>query len=76
MVMRWVIYEGILQSQGTILPTIPGNPPNLLRLPLGCPYQERCHRVMEQCRQAAPPLTTFGEHRQRACFSDWEAWSK
>lgn len=65
-----------LDSQGTILPTIPGNPPNLLRLPLGCPYQERCHRVMEQCRQAAPPLTTFGEHRQRACFSDWEAWSK
>lgn len=35
-----------LDTEGEILPTIPGNPPNLLRLPPGCPYQERCHRVM------------------------------
>ncbi|MEF1173970.1 oligopeptide ABC transporter ATP-binding protein OppD, partial [Vibrio sinaloensis] len=28
-----------LDTEGEILPTIPGNPPNLLRLPTGCPYQ-------------------------------------
>ncbi|MBE3668080.1 oligopeptide ABC transporter ATP-binding protein OppD [Vibrio navarrensis] len=65
-----------LDTEGEILPTIPGNPPNLLRLPPGCPYQERCHRVMDHCKREAPILTQFGDGRQRACFSDWEAWTK
>ncbi|MEZ8195065.1 MULTISPECIES: ABC transporter ATP-binding protein [Vibrio] len=65
-----------LDTEGEILPTIPGNPPNLLRLPPGCPYQERCHRVMDRCKQEAPILQPFGTDRQRACFSDWETWKK
>ncbi|CAH0525278.1 ABC transporter ATP-binding protein [Vibrio hippocampi] len=65
-----------LDTEGEILPTIPGNPPNLLRLPPGCPYQERCHRVTDQCRKEAPQLVNFGQGRQRACFSDWETWAK
>ncbi|MCW8346765.1 ABC transporter ATP-binding protein [Vibrio sp. ZSDZ65] len=63
-----------LDTEGDVLPTIPGNPPNLLRLPTGCPYQERCHRVTDRCRKEAPILTSFGQDRQRACFSDWETW--
>ncbi|GAL11745.1 oligopeptide transport ATP-binding protein OppD [Vibrio astriarenae] len=65
-----------LDTEGEILPTIPGNPPNLLRLPTGCPYQERCHRVTDRCKREAPILEPFGDNRQRACFSDWEAWAK
>ncbi|ANS85082.1 ABC transporter ATP-binding protein [Vibrio scophthalmi] len=65
-----------LDTEGEILPTIPGNPPNLLRLPTGCPYQERCHRVTERCSKEAPILLPFGDDRQRACFSDWEAWNR
>jgi oligopeptide transport system ATP-binding protein len=65
-----------LDTEGEILPTIPGNPPNLLRLPPGCPYQERCHRVTDRCKQEAPVLMPFGDDRQRACFSDWETWTK
>ncbi|WCE28741.1 ABC transporter ATP-binding protein [Vibrio sp. SCSIO 43137] len=65
-----------LDTEGEILPTIPGNPPNLLRLPTGCPYQERCHRVTDRCMKESPILTPFGNGRQRACFSDWEAWEK
>lgn len=65
-----------LDTEGQILPTIPGNPPNLLRLPPGCPYQERCHRVGDRCRTEAPILKPFADGRQRACFSDWEAWTK
>lgn len=74
--------EGLLKAiprldmEGEILPTIPGNPPNLLRLPLGCPYQERCDRVTERCKREAPILLPFADGRQRACFSDWEAWVK
>lgn len=63
-----------LDTEGEELPTIPGNPPNLLRLPTGCPYQERCHRVTDRCRKEAPQLLPFGEDRFRACFSEWEAW--
>jgi oligopeptide transport system ATP-binding protein len=64
-----------LDTEGEILPTIPGNPPNLLRLPPGCPYQDRCHRVGSVCKTDSPILTTFGNGRQRACFSDHEAWA-
>lgn len=28
-----------LDTEGEVLPTIPGNPPNLLRLPTGCPFR-------------------------------------
>ena len=56
-----------LDTEGEELPTIPGNPPNLLRLPTGCPFQERCHRVSEICGQQSPILTPFGDGRERAC---------
>ncbi|WP_245883941.1 ABC transporter ATP-binding protein [Vibrio albus] len=65
-----------LDTEGDVLPTIPGNPPNLLRLPPGCPYQERCHRVSDRCMREAPTLKPFAGNRQRACFSDWESWNK
>ncbi len=61
-----------LDSEGEALATIPGNPPNLLRLPVGCPFQERCHRVSDVCCQQAPALTGFGEGRLRACHWAWE----
>ena len=51
--------------------TIPGNPPNLLRLPKGCPFQPRCPHAMEICN-TAPPLERFGEGRLRACFKPVE----
>ncbi|SMB86997.1 oligopeptide transport system ATP-binding protein [Pasteurella testudinis DSM 23072] len=47
--------------------TIPGNPPNLLNLPQGCPFQPRCLHATQQCLQA-PPLQKFDHHRLRACF--------
>lgn len=64
-----------LDTEGEILPTIPGNPPNLLNLPTGCPYQDRCHRVMDRCKKESPSLLPFAEQRSRACFSQWENWS-
>lgn len=56
-----------LDAEGEALLTIPGNPPNLLRLPQGCPFQPRCQFAMEACN-SAPPLEQFGEGRLRACF--------
>ncbi|MGL4984920.1 MAG: ABC transporter ATP-binding protein [Plesiomonas sp.] len=61
-----------LDSKGSELATIPGNPPNLLRLPQGCPFQERCLNVSSVCRQSAPALIPCGEGRVRACHWNWE----
>ena len=49
------------------LVTIPGNPPNLLHLPKGCPFSPRCQFATEQC-QTAPKLTTFNEGQLRNCW--------
>lgn len=48
------------------LNTIPGNPPNLLALPPGCPFAPRCIDRTTACLQA-PPLEVFGQGRRRAC---------
>jgi oligopeptide transport system ATP-binding protein len=58
-------------EEGESLTTIPGNPPNLLRLPQGCPFQPRCAYAMDICAKA-PPLEPFAEGRLRACFKPVE----
>lgn len=50
------------------LHTIPGNPPNLLHLPKGCPFVPRCEFSIEACLSEPPSLDHFGEHQLRACF--------
>ena len=49
------------------LVTIPGNPPNLLHLPKGCPFSPRCQFATKQC-QTAPKLTTFNHGQLRNCW--------
>lgn len=49
------------------LQAIPGNPPNLLELPPGCKFRDRCTEAMEQCRQR-PPLWVTPEGRTSRCF--------
>ena len=39
---------------GARLRSIPGTPPDLANLPAGCPFQDRCPRVMEICRHNDP----------------------
>ena len=57
-----------LDGKQEMLATIPGNPPNLVRLPAGCPFQERCPYVHEECHQHAPALQTNANGGLRACF--------
>lgn len=57
-----------LDSNESILATIPGNPPNLLNLPKGCPFQERCEFALPKCRNDALELITYEESRRIACF--------
>ncbi|GAA0491644.1 MULTISPECIES: oligopeptide ABC transporter ATP-binding protein OppD [Tatumella] len=48
------------------LRTIPGNPPNLLNLPGGCPFRPRCQYAIAQCDTSPQPLSGAGG-RIRAC---------
>jgi oligopeptide/dipeptide ABC transporter ATP-binding protein len=38
------------------LPSIPGTVPPPGRRPPGCPFQDRCQRVLDRCRAEMPPL--------------------
>lgn len=51
---------------GSRLPTIPGNPPNLLALPPGCPFAPRCVMRDPSCLKPAPGQP-FATSRRRAC---------
>ena len=58
-----------LDTAGTDkLLSIPGNPPNLLHLPQGCAFQDRCNRKMERCFTEQPPLVSLDHQRLNACF--------
>lgn len=56
-----------VDGQEEELITIPGNPPNLLHLPSGCPFQPRCVHATERCLKA-PNLDLLPDQRLRACF--------
>jgi peptide/nickel transport system ATP-binding protein len=48
---------------------IPGSPPDLSDLPVGCKFSPRCPYVMARCREEDPPLMTLkGSERSVACW--------
>jgi oligopeptide transport system ATP-binding protein len=60
------------EAPGTQLASVPGLPPDLLVLPPGCPFAERCEYAEDQCIEAMPPLEeTDREGHTVACWR-WE----
>mgnify|MGYP000235769028 CR=1 FL=1 len=52
------------------LPTIPGIVPDLLDLPDGCRFRDRCGQALERCGQFDPDLSAEGDARtEAACFN-------
>jgi oligopeptide/dipeptide ABC transporter ATP-binding protein len=49
------------------LKPIPGNVPEALNLPAGCPFHPRCSHVMDVCRAEMPPLLAVGRGQRAAC---------
>ena len=50
------------------LATIPGQPPDMIALPTGCPYHPRCQFAMERCTTRRPPLITRPNGQRVACW--------
>ena len=52
------------------LTPIPGQPPSLISLPQGCPFQPRCGNAIARCSTEAPPLLAApdGAGQRSACW--------
>lgn len=46
---------------------IPGQPPDLTRLPAGCPFVPRCERAEEICQREFPPLVQLNANHHSLC---------
>jgi oligopeptide transport system ATP-binding protein len=66
--------QGLLESVPRLdqpddleLHAIPGNPPNMLALPRGCKFRDRCPKAFESCVDKPPMQLDEGRHAWR-CF--------
>lgn len=47
---------------------IDGQPPDLLKPPVGCPFTARCDYAMKVCKEKLPPLFQVGEGHKSRCW--------
>ncbi|WBC17927.1 ABC transporter ATP-binding protein [Micromonospora sp. WMMA1998] len=65
--------KGLLESiprldvRGRALSTIRGLPPNLMRIPSGCPFHPRCPYAQQVCVDEVPHDLVLGDGRTSAC---------
>ncbi|HZU12046.1 MAG TPA: ABC transporter ATP-binding protein [Chloroflexota bacterium] len=52
------------------LQQIEGSPPDLTRVPSGCPFHPRCPHATDLCRNVVPPLRPVGSNHLSACHYD------
>jgi oligopeptide transport system ATP-binding protein len=74
--------KGLLKSvpdpaheEGTELYQIPGLPPDVAHLPPGCPFQPRCYRAEEICREQYPPFVQINENHHSLCHFAKEVYA-
>lgn len=57
-----------LDDSSERLITIPGNPPNMMLKPIGCPFSPRCQYTQESCSSQMPELLMVDKNvHYRAC---------
>lgn len=52
----------------TLLPVVPGRPPDLTTLPPGCSFHPRCPRAQDDCVETEPSLEEHVPGHRWACF--------
>jgi oligopeptide transport system ATP-binding protein len=55
-------------KRGTRLTSIDGFPPDLINLPLGCPFYKRCNYHKNQCIEERPILREYSSTHKVACW--------
>ncbi len=75
--------KGLLKSvpdpaheEGTDLYQIPGMPPDVARLPPGCPFAERCERATDLCVAEFPPFVQINEDHHSLCHYAKEVYAE
>ncbi|MDA9009329.1 ABC transporter ATP-binding protein [Alphaproteobacteria bacterium] len=58
---------GNIKVKTRSLPTIPGEIPDLVNLPKGCVFQDRCQKAFDLCRSKSPGLERVTESHAAAC---------
>ncbi|MEX2409533.1 MAG: ABC transporter ATP-binding protein, partial [Rhodovibrionaceae bacterium] len=58
---------GRIKQKTRHLPTIPGELPNLIDLPAGCIFRDRCPHAWERCAEEHPPAYEAGEGHFARC---------
>jgi peptide/nickel transport system ATP-binding protein len=57
-----------VRAEDQVLSTIPGSPPDLTNLPIGCAFHPRCPYAFDRCKIDTPGLVTAGTDSEAACF--------
>ncbi len=55
------------ETEHARLQTIPGNPPNMIELPQGCPFYARCEYRLDVCETQRPKRTVVNDEHAKAC---------
>jgi peptide/nickel transport system ATP-binding protein len=55
-------------AKGARLTTIAGTVPELVDLPPGCPFSDRCAHAVAQCAATRPQPTDLGDRHAASCF--------
>lgn len=58
---------GHIKTRARVLPTIPGEVPDLANLPTGCIFRDRCDQAFERCAEV-PPLMRLSKGQNAACW--------
>ncbi len=64
----------LLAPRGQRLATIAGTVPELVDLPVGCPFSGRCAYTVPACHHSTPPVTDLGQGHAVRCLQ-WETVS-
>ncbi|UWQ43613.1 ABC transporter ATP-binding protein (plasmid) [Leisingera aquaemixtae] len=59
---------GHIKERARVLPTIPGEVPDLANLPGGCIFRDRCNQAMPRCASQVPPLELLKDGHHAACW--------
>ena len=60
--------QALVNGHKPRLVTIAGRVPELVDLPAGCPFADRCERVIPACREAPPPAVTVAPDHVARCL--------